>query len=356
MTQGYDFTHPAKPSFQGEKQVPLTGLWFAFMDFLVNRLANYKFEVLNMKVAVMGAGGVGGFYGAKLAEAGHDVSFIARGAHLEAIREKGLLIENITDGTSQKYDVMATEKPADIGKVDFLLFAVKMWDMEAAIETVKVVVGDNTSILSLQNGVIKDIILKQRFDEKAVLGGVGYVATAITRPGVVGQTGDLQKITIGEYDQSVSDRVRTIVASFASTGIEAKASSDIEKVLWEKYVFLVGLSAATAATRLPIGILRKTPETRQLLRQIIAEAVAVGRARGVHLPEDYADDRMRFVDTLPDAMKASMLHDLEAGKPMELRWLSGGIVDLGREVGVPTPANEFILAVLAPLAEGPAAA
>jgi 2-dehydropantoate 2-reductase len=306
-----------------------------------------------MKVAVIGAGGLGGFYGAKLSEAGHEVSFIARGAHLEAIREKGLLIENLTDGTSQKFDIMATDRPADIGKVDFLLFAVKMWDMETAVEAAKGVVDDKTSILSLQNGVIKDFILKKQFGEKAVLGGVGYVATAITRPGVVGQTGDLQKITIGEYDHTVSDRVKEIVDSFASTGVEANTSEDIERVLWEKYVFLVGLSAMTAATRLPIGVLRETPETRQLLREIIAEAVTVGRARGIKLPEDYVDDRMHFVDTLPAAMKASMLHDLEAGKPMELRWLSGGIVDLGKEVGVPTPANAFIVSILAPLADGP---
>lgn len=307
-----------------------------------------------MKIAVMGAGGVGGFYGAKLAEAGHDVSFVARGAHLQAIREKGLTIENLTDGSSRTYEVAATDRPETIGKADFLLFAVKMWDTEAAAEAVRPIVGENTSVLSLQNGVIKDIILKKRFGEKAVLGGVGYVATAIARPGVIGQTGDLQKVTIGEYDRSVSDRVKALVDSFSSTGIESKLSQDIERVLWEKYVFLVGLSALTAATRLPIGVLRRTPETRELLREVISEAVAVGRARGVNLPEDYVEDRMQLVDTLPEAMKASMLHDLESGKPLELRWLSGGIVDLGAQAGVPTPANRYIVATLVPLADGPA--
>lgn len=309
-----------------------------------------------MRVAVMGAGGVGGFFGAKLAEAGHHVAFIARGAHLEEIQKNGLIIENLTDGGTKQYDVEATNDPRTIGKADLLLFAVKMWDTETAADFVKPVVSDGTAVLSLQNGVIKDIILKKRFGEKAVLGGVGYVATSIARPGVIGQTGKLQEIVIGEYDRTISERVQTLVDGLAATGLKSTASQDIESVLWEKFVFLVGLSAMTAATRMPIGAIRSTAESRNLLNAIISEAVAVGRARGVSLPEDYAQDRMRFVDTLPDTMKASMLHDLEAGKPLELRWLSGGVVDLGREVNVPTPANEFIVATLAPHADGPAAA
>lgn len=305
-----------------------------------------------MRIAVMGAGGVGGFYGAKLAEAGHDVVLIARGQHLEAIREHGLSIENLGDGRVSRSAVAVTDNPASIDRADLILFAVKLWDTGTAIDLVAPIVDEETTLLSLQNGVIKDLILKARFGDKAVLGGVGYVATAIVRPGVIGQTGSLQKITIGEYDGSHSERVQALVESFASTGIDAQASSDIERTLWEKYVFLVGLSATTALTRMPIGMVRQTPETRDLLHKIIEEAVAVGRARGVALPQDYAQDRMQFVDTLPAAMKASMLHDLEAGKPLEVRWLSGGIVDLGREAGIATPANAFVLAALAPLADG----
>ena len=305
-----------------------------------------------MRIAVMGSGGVGGFYGSKLAEAGHDVVFIARGRHLEAIREHGLSIENVTDGRTSRSAVTATDDPATIGRADLVLIAVKMSDTATALDLVAPLVDEQTTLLSLQNGVIKDFILKDRFGDKAVLGGVGYVAAVILRPGVIGQTGSLQKITIGEYDGTRSERVQTLVDSFASTGVEAQASSDIERTLWEKYVFLVGLSATTALTRLPIGVIRETPKTRDLLQSVIAEAVAVGRARGVALPEDYVEDRMRFVDTLPYTMKASMLHDLEAGKPLEVRWLSGGIVDLGAEVGVATPANAFVLAALAPLADG----
>src|SRR3546814_789690 len=181
-----------------------------------------------MRIAVMGAGGVGGFYGAKLAEAGHDVVFIARGRHLDAISEHGLSIENLSDGRVSRAAVTATDNPATIGRADLILFAVKLSDTATAIDLVAPLVDEETALLSLQNGVIKDLILKARFGDKAVLGGVGYVATAIVRPGVIGQTGSLQRIILGEYDGSSSERVKTLVDSFASTGIDAQASSDID--------------------------------------------------------------------------------------------------------------------------------
>lgn len=305
-----------------------------------------------MRVAVIGAGGVGGFYGARLQAAGHDVTFVARGAHLDAIRANGLTIENVSSGVSETVPVRAVEQPADVGAVDLVLFAVKMADTDSAAAAIAPLVGPATAILSLQNGVIKDDILRARYPAENVLGGVAYIAAAISRPGVVTQTGTMQRVIVGEYDGRRSERVATLVEAWARTGVDATLSTDIRRTLWEKYVFLTGLSALTTATRLPVGIVRSTPATRALLEAVITEAVAVGRTHGVALPEDYAADRMAFVDTLPGTMKASMLHDFEAGKPLELDWLSGGIVSLGVAVGVPTPANAAIVGVLAPYAAG----
>lgn len=305
-----------------------------------------------MRVAVIGAGGVGGVYGAKLQAAGHEVTFVARGAHLDAIRAGGLTVENATSGAHETIPVRAVATPEEAGATDLVLIAVKMADTESAAASIAPIVGPATALLSLQNGVIKDDILRARFPAANVLGGVAYIAAAISRPGVVTQTGAMQRVIVGEYDGRRSERVEALVDAWSRTGVDATLSTTIRRVLWEKYVFLTGLSALTTATRLPVGVVRSTPATRALLEAVIAEAVAVGRAHGVDLPADYAADRMAFIDTLPAPMKASMLHDFEAGKPLELDWLSGGIVTLGAAVGVPTPSNAAIVGVLAPWANG----
>ena len=239
-----------------------------------------------MKIAVMGSGGVGGFYGALLAKAGYDISFIARGAHLEAMRSHGLTIENVTQGNTHVPSVKVTDRPETIGRVDLVLIAVKMWGTEAAAEAVKPIVGPNTAVLSLQNGVIKDDILKRIFGEKAVMGGVAYVGTHISRPGVINQTGPLQRVVIGEYDGRRSERLEFLHQAFLKAGVQSEISDDIRRTLWEKYSFLVGLSGATATIRKPIGPIRENPQTRAFLFELIRETVAVGRAHGVNLPED----------------------------------------------------------------------
>lgn len=305
-----------------------------------------------MKIGVMGSGGVGGFFGMRLAQAGLDVTFIARGAHLAAMREHGLKIENADLGDTVLDDVKATDDPSTIGVVDVVLFAVKLWDTEDAARLIAPMVGAHTGVLSLQNGVLKDDTLRKVFPAEAVMGGVGYVATSIARPGVIGQTGGLQRAVIGEYSGAPSDRARTLVDAFQKSGVTSELSSDIRRALWEKYVFLVGLSAMTSLTRLPIGPVRDNPKTRDFLYQIMSEAVAVGRAHGVSLPADYADDRMAFVDGLAETMTSSMHHDLEHGNRLEVDWLSGGIVRLGAEVGVPTPANSAACAILEPHSSG----
>ena len=300
-----------------------------------------------MRIAMMGSGGVGGFFGGLLARAGHDVSFIARGAHLEAMRRDGLAIERDAGETLRIPGVRAVADPAELGRADIVVISVKLWDTEAAARAIAPIVGPQTGVVSLQNGVIKDDILRRQFAPAQVMGGVGYVATHIARPGVIRQTGTMQRIVVGEYDGRESPRARFLRDALAAVGVNAEVSGDIRRAIWEKYAFLVGLSATTTATRRPLGAVRGNPRTRALLLDIMRETVAVGRAHGVALPEDFADNRLAFADTLPYDMTSSMHHDLERGNRLEVDWLSGGVVELGREAGVPTPMNRAVCDILA---------
>ncbi len=300
-----------------------------------------------MKIAVMGSGGVGGFYGGRLAHAGADVHFVARGEHLAAMRAQGLLIENEMQGNVRVPEVSVTDDPATLGIVDLVVLAVKLWDTEAAVQAIKPLVGPDTAVLSLQNGVIKDDILRRAFGERAVMGGVGYVATHISRPGVIHQTGTLQRLVFGEYDGRRSARAETLLDFANRAGLQAEISDDIRRTLWEKYTFLVGLSGTTTTMRMPIGPIRAHPRTRAFLFDLLKEVVAVGRALGVQLPADYAEDRLAFADSVPQTMTSSMHHDLQRGNRLEVEWLSGGVVQLGARCGVPTPMNRAVWDVLA---------
>lgn len=305
-----------------------------------------------MKIAVLGSGGVGGFYGGRLANAGYDVSFVARGAHLAAMRSRGLTIENAAQGNIHVPRVKVTDDPATIGEVDLVLIAVKLWDTEAAARAVKPIVGAHTAVLSLQNGVIKDDIMRREFGAAAVMGGVAYVGTHISRPGVILQTGTLQRLVFGEYDGARSVRAEELLDALLRAGIQAELSEDIRRTLWEKYVFLVGLSGTTTTMRMPIGPIRENLQTRAFLLDLMKETVAVGRAHGVHLPEDYAEQRLAFADTVAPDMSSSMHHDLEHGNRLEVAWLSGGVVQLGQAVGVEAPANRAVWDILALHAAG----
>lgn len=304
-----------------------------------------------MRVAIMGAGGVGGYFGARLAKGGADVTFIARGAHLAAMRERGLAIES-AHAPIVLPAVKATDDPATIGAVDVVLFCVKLWDTESAARSLLPLVRPGTAIISLQNGVQKDDTLRAVFGDAAVMGGVAYIAATIVRPGVIGQTGAMQRMIFGEFDGRRSPRAETLLAACKAGGIDAEISPDIRRAIWEKYVFLVGLSGATTAMRMPLGPIRANPRSRQFLLDLMREAVAVGRARGVDLPADFAEQRLRFADSLPDDMTSSMYHDLDRGRPLELRWLSGGVVELGAAAGAPTPANRAVNDILILHAEG----
>jgi 2-dehydropantoate 2-reductase len=300
-----------------------------------------------MRIAVIGSGGVGGFYGGRLAHAGYDVSFVARGRHLAAMREHGLTVENDPQGDIRLPQVAATDDPATIGAVDVVLIAVKLWDTETAALAARPLVTPRTAVISLQNGVTKDDILCRTFPPSAVMGGVVYVATHIARPGVIRQIGTMQRCVIGEYDGERSERAERLVEAMRSAGIQAEVSSDIRRSIWEKYVFLVGLSGTTATMRSTLGPIRGNPQTSAFLLDLMKETVAVGRASGVDLPADYAEQRAAFAHSLPADMTSSMHHDLERGNRLEVEWLSGVVVQLGQQLGVPTPANRAVRDILA---------
>src|SRR5438128_2365516 len=299
----------------------------------------------------MGSGGVGGYFGARLVQGGADVHFIARGSHLAAMRERGLAIEGGPEAIHLP-KVNVTDDPKTIGPVDMVMFCVKLWDTEAAARQLLPIMQPDTGVISFQNGVTKDDMLRPIFGGNALLGGVAYVGTAIGLPGVIAQTGPLQRLVFGEYDGRRSERVETFYAACKRGGINAEISDDVRRSLWEKFVVLVAMSGATTAMRATIGPIRANPLTREFLLDLAREVVAVGRAHGVNLPADYAEQRIPFFDQWPPEMTTSMHHDLNGGKPLELRWLAGSVVDLGAQVGVPTPMNRAVRDILLLHAEG----
>ncbi len=306
-----------------------------------------------MRIAVMGTGAVGGSFGARLAAAGEDVAFIARGAQLDALRARGLRIE--WDGRVEHLSpVRATDDPAEVGPVDVVLFTVKLWDTEAAAEACRPMVGPETAVIPFQNGVDSADRVASVLGPGAVMGGVVFIAADLAAPGVIRRTGALERLVFGERDGRTSDRAAALLAACRRAGIAAEIAADIELEIWRKFVFLVGLSGLTTLVRRPLGTIREDPELRALLREAMAETVAVGRARGVALDPDYAEDRLRFCDTLPAETRASMLNDLDRGRRLEVEWLAGAVVRLGAEAGVPTPVNRVIHAALRPHAMGAA--
>jgi 2-dehydropantoate 2-reductase len=305
-----------------------------------------------MRIAVMGAGGLGGYFGARLCLGGADVHFIARGSHLRALREEGLRIE----GPEPLHvpQVAATDDAGSVGPVDLVMFCVKLWDTDAALAQIRPLVAPHTAIVSFQNGVTKDRALQAAYGTAAVMGGVGYVATTIDRPGVIRQTGPMQRLVFGEFDGARSARAQAFLEACLAGGVKAELSEDIVREIWQKFVFLVGLSGTTTTIRKSIGAIRENRQTRAFLRDVMAEVVAVGRAHGVHLAEDYADVRLRLADDVAYDMTSSMHHDLERGSRLEVRWLAGAVVELGRAKDVPTPLNRAIADILALHAGGPA--
>jgi len=305
-----------------------------------------------MKLLVMGSGGVGGYYGARFAEAGHEVVFVARGRHKDAIATQGLRVES-ERGDATIRPATVTDDPATAGVRDVVLVCTKLWDLPAAAEAIKPAVGPDTGVLALQNGVDKEQALIDALGAEPVMGGTTQIAAAIAAPGVIRHTGTMATLIYGELDGRDSERLRRFdAAAQAAPGFEAQRSDDVRLEIWKKFSFLAPFAGATAFYRDPIGPIRADAEKRALLDSLIAETVAVGRAAGVAYGPEREAEVMAFVDGLPEAMKASMLHDIEAGRRTELDWLTGAVVRLGREHGVPTPKSAEVYAALAPVKDG----
>src|SRR5882724_224556 len=299
-----------------------------------------------MRIAVIGAGGLGGYFGARLAQGGAEVCFLARGPHLAAMRANGLVIEGGPERICAN-PVRVSDNPADLGVADFVLLAVKLWDTEMVLKQIKPIVGPDTTLISFQNGVLKDESLRTAYGPTRIMGGVGYVATTLDRPGVIRQTGPMQRLIFGEFDGRRSMRAEALLQACLKGGINAELSTDILREIWEKYVFLVGLSGTTTTMRSTIGPIRENRQTRAFLLDVMREVVAVGTAHGVDLAADYAERRLALADDVAHDMTSSMHHDLQRSKPLEIRWLSGGVARLGSVVGIATPLNRAIADVLA---------
>ncbi len=304
-----------------------------------------------MRIAVIGAGGVGGYFGGKLALAGEDVTFIARGSHLDAMKRDGLRVLS-GNGDFVVPQVKATDDASTVGPVDLVMIAVKLWSTDESIATARALMGPESTVVSFQNGVDAEDKLIAEFGHDRVIGGVANIAALIESPGVVRHNGTMALLQIGELDGRRSARIDAIEAACKRANVDVRVADDILKSIWEKFVFLASLSAMTALTRMPIGPLREDADTRALFRQLADEVVDVGRAKGVPLGDGTVDAMLARLDSLPGSMVASMQGDLLRGNRLELPWLSGGVVRLGESLGVATPAHRFVFAALKLYANG----
>jgi 2-dehydropantoate 2-reductase len=303
-----------------------------------------------MKIAVVGAGGVGGYFGARLAAAGADVAFVARGAHLEAMRTKGLTVLSPL-GDIRLDRVNATADPESIGPVDVVLFAVKLYDTDAASARLGPLIGPDTVVVTLQNGVESVGMLSAVVGRSHVAGGVAHVFAVITEPGVIRHTA-LDLIITGELDGARTPRLEQLQALARQAGFECRLSEQIEMEIWLKFVRLSAFSGMTAVTRSPLGIVRDDPDLLAMLQAAVMEGMAVAHAKQIQFPPNALADMFAHMATMPSQSKSSMLEDLERGRRLELPWLSGAVVRIGRELGVETPIHRFMASVLAPLAHG----
>jgi 2-dehydropantoate 2-reductase len=304
-----------------------------------------------MRIAVIGAGGVGGYFGARLAQAGHDVAFVARGAHLAAIRDRGLTIESAR-GNATINNAGTTDDPATLAPCDVIMFCVKLWDVESAARQIAPLVAKGGVVIPFQNGLVAPDILQRTLGATHVLGGVAYIAATVRAPGVIAHTGTMARLRAGAFPGGPADRAQAFVAACAQAGIEAEVSSDIERALWEKFCFLSAFSGCTCLIRRPIGAVRSDPDVRRVFEDAMREGWTVGRARGVALADDYVDQQLAAADALPEGMNSSMLNDLNAGNRLEAPWLSGAVANMAAESGLSAPVSATLFAAVKPYLNG----
>jgi len=303
-----------------------------------------------MKIAIFGSGGVGGYFGGKLAAAGEDVTFLARGAHLAAMQSNGLHITSPL-GDVHLPKVQAADRPQAIGPVDVVLFTVKLYDVDSSAATLAPLIGPDTVVITLQNGVDAMDMVAGHVGQEHVAGGAAYIVVVINQPGHLRHT-TAQQLVFGERDGRRSDRLAAFEQAGIRAGFQAQATTDVQAALWTKFVRLATWSGMTSATRSPMGVVRDTPATYEMMMRAIDEVIAVGKAKGVNFPPDLMDGTLALIRNFPASSKSSMLEDLERGRRLELPWLSGAVVRIGKEVGVPTPIHSFITTILTPFVNG----
>ncbi|MGH2429048.1 MAG: 2-dehydropantoate 2-reductase [Candidatus Limnocylindria bacterium] len=308
-----------------------------------------------MKIAVFGSGAVGGYFGARLASAGSDVQFVARGENLAVMRERGLDVESVFgDMHLDPAAFGVTDDPASIGPSDMVLFTVKSYDTDAAAASLAPLLHARTGVISLQNGIDNEERIAGRIGAEHILGGAAFLFAHRAGPGHIRHTGGPARIVFGEMDGRRSERIEAFLAECGRARIAADVAPDIQVALWSKFVFLCAQAGLTAATREPIGVIRETPDTAALFRRVMEEIVSLGRAEGVALPDDLVERQLEFAASLEPNGRSSMYDDMVAGRPMELEALLGEVVRRGAQAGVATPVSETLYAVLLPTARDPA--
>jgi len=304
-----------------------------------------------MRIAVMAAGGAGGYFGARLAQAGHDVAFVARGRHLAAIRERGLVVKSAA-GDIHVANAVASDDPKSLGGFDVVLFAVKLWDTETAAAAMRPLLAGGGFVIPFQNGVESIERIGAVAGAAHVMGGVAYIAANIAEPGVIAHTGQMARLRFGPVLREQEAAAQSFREACAGAGVDAELVADIHRAVWEKFVFLAAMSGVTGATRQPIGAIRSDADLRACLEEAMREAWAVGRARGIALADDFIAQQMTFADGLPAEMKSSMLNDLVAGNRLEAPWLSGAVARMAKQVGIAAPVNSTLFAAVKPFCDG----
>ena len=300
-----------------------------------------------MRIAIMGTGGVGGYYGGLLSQKGQEVIFIARGAHLQAIRAKGLHVKSV-HGDFLVSPAKTTDDPAEVGPVDLILFTTKTYHTDVAAQAIKPMIGKDTVVVPLQNGIDAAERIGAYVGREHLVGGVTWLSAAIEAPGIIGQYSQFRRVVLGEFDGKMTTRLKTIYETLQATGIAVELSADIFKVLWTKFVFISAISALGSLTRANIGEYRHVPETREVLTEALAEVAALAQARGVKLEGDLVSKTLEFIDNTASDMKTSMQRDVEAGRPSELESMIGVVPRLARQTGIATPVLRLAYAVLKP--------